>query len=477
MLLAQADRRLGLADRLARVIPDGRDPERVTHLRPDILRARILAIACGYEDADDLDRLRFDPAFKLACGRLPDTGTDLCSQPTVSRWENAPGLRDLVRLMRVMIDLYCASYAAPPAAVTLDIDDTVDVVHGHQQLSLFKAHYDERCFLPIHLYDTATSRPSLCCCVPARPPRASRSAVTCAVSSVASAGIGHILGSPFAATAMEPAPAKAGGRPEVMEWCEKNAVDFIFGLPGNAGLDRLVDETADEIRTRRALDQKPCLRGFAETKIPLHNQLPDLRVQLLDLPLQVWAADITYIPIGRGFLYLVAVIDWASRAVLTWRLSNTMDVSFCVSALEEALARFGKPTIFNTDQGSQFTSAAFTGTLTAAEIGISMDGRSRWMDNVFIERLWRSLKYEDVYLKGYADGHEAKARIAAWIAFYNLRRPHQALGNRMPMAVWRDGVADPLASPAVDMTLRLDNADALPTYPQPQQPQVLVVTS
>ena len=151
MLLARADCRLGIADRLARVIPDGRDRDRVTHLLADILRARIFAIACGYEDADDLDRLRTDPAFKLACGRLPDTGADLCSQPTVSRWENAPSLRDLVRLMGVMIDLYCASYASPPTAVTLDIDDTVDVVHGHQQLSLFNAHYDERCFLPIHV--------------------------------------------------------------------------------------------------------------------------------------------------------------------------------------------------------------------------------------------------------------------------------------------------------------------------------------
>jgi len=111
MLLAQADRRLGIADRLSRVIPDGRDQERVTHLLPDILRARIFAIACGYEDADDLDRLRTDPALKLACGRLPDTGRDLCSQPTVSRWENAPSLRDLIRLMGVMINLYCASYA------------------------------------------------------------------------------------------------------------------------------------------------------------------------------------------------------------------------------------------------------------------------------------------------------------------------------------------------------------------------------
>jgi hypothetical protein len=141
MLLSQAERRLGLADRLAAVIPDERDASRVIHRLPDILRARIFAIARGHEDGDDLDRLRSDPTFKLACGRPPDTGTDLCSQPTVSRWENAPSLRDLIRLMRVMVDLYCASYPAPPAAVTLDIDDTVDVVHGYQQLSFFNAHF------------------------------------------------------------------------------------------------------------------------------------------------------------------------------------------------------------------------------------------------------------------------------------------------------------------------------------------------
>ena len=134
----------------------------------------------------------------------------------------------------------------------------------------------------------------------------------------------------------------------------------------------------------------------------------------------------------------MAIIDWASRAVLAWRLSNTMDVSFCLSALEEALAKFGKPEIFNSDQGSQFTSAAFTGALAEAGVTISMDGRGRWMDNVFIERLWRSLKYEDVYLKGYADGREAARGIAEWIAFYNDRRPHQALADRMPMVVWRE---------------------------------------
>jgi putative transposase len=209
---------------------------------------------------------------------------------------------------------------------------------------------------------------------------------------------------------------------------------------------------------------------------PGHKVFPYLmRGLTIDRPNQVWAADITYVPIGRGFLYLVAVIDWASRAVLAWRLSNTMDTAFCVSALEEAMARFGRPEIFNTDQGSQFTSAAFTGTLAASGIRISMDGRGRWMDNVFIERLWRSLKYEDIYLKGYADGREAHAGIGLWMAFYNSRRPHQALGSRTPMAEWREGVTGALGDTAVDMTLRLDNAHALPTCPQPpQQPQALI---
>jgi putative transposase len=207
---------------------------------------------------------------------------------------------------------------------------------------------------------------------------------------------------------------------------------------------------------------------------PGHKIYPYLlRDMLIERPNQVWAADITYIPIGTGFLYLVAVIDWASRAVLAWRLSNTMDSSFCVNALEEALARFGQPEIFNTDQGSQFTGAAFTGVLAAAGIRISMDGRGRWMDNVFIERLWRSLKYEEVYLKGYADGHEARAGIGSWIRFYNGRRPHQALGHRPPMTVWRAGVTGPIGPNAVDM---MDNARALPTCPQPQ-PQKQVTLS
>ncbi len=170
MLLAAAERRLGLADRLAGLIADPRNPLLVTHSVADILRARALAIACGYEDADDLDHLRTDPAFKLACGRLPDTGRDLCSQPTMSRWAAAPGLREVIRLTDAMADTYCASCQRPPASVTRDIDDTLDVVHGHQQMSLFNAHYDERCFLPIHVYDTATARPVARLLRPGAPP-------------------------------------------------------------------------------------------------------------------------------------------------------------------------------------------------------------------------------------------------------------------------------------------------------------------
>jgi putative transposase len=221
-----------------------------------------------------------------------------------------------------------------------------------------------------------------------------------------------------------------------------------------------------------ALGPKP----RTSTLAPGHKIFPYLlRGLVIERPNQVWCADITYIPIGRGFLYLVAIMDWASRAVLAWRLSNTMDTSFCIAALQEALSRFGRPEIFNTDQGSQFTSLAFTGVLERAGIRISMDGRGRWMDNVFIERLWRSLKHEDVYLKGYADGREARAGITSWIAFYNARRPHQALAHRTPMAVWREGVVGAFGENAVDMTLRLDNARALPTCPQPQQQQQTVL--
>jgi len=152
-------------------------------------------------------------------------------------------------------------------------------------------------------------------------------------------------------------------------------------------------------------------------------------------PNQVWAADITYIPMARGFLYLVAIIDWYSRYVLSWRLSNTLDDSFCVEALEEAL-RKGRPDIFNTDQGAQFTGEAFTGLLERHGVRISMDGKGRYSDNLFIERLWRTVKYEEVYLKAYQDGRDARAGIGDYFRFYNAERPHQALGYRTPAEVF-----------------------------------------
>lgn len=152
---------------------------------------------------------------------------------------------------------------------------------------------------------------------------------------------------------------------------------------------------------------------------------------------QVWCADITYIPMARGFLYLVVIMDWVSRAVLAWRLSNTLGVEFCVEALEEALSRHGRPEIFNTDQGSQFTSSDFTGTLQHHEVTISMDGKGRYRDNIFVERLWRSLKYEEVYLNAYASVAEAKAGIGSWLGFYNEERQHQSLGYRTPRQAYQ----------------------------------------
>ena len=166
---------------------------------------------------------------------------------------------------------------------------------------------------------------------------------------------------------------------------------------------------------------------------PDHRIYPYLLRKLaITRPNQVWCTDITYLPMRRGFLYLVAIMDWATRKVLAWRVSNTMDVGFCVEALKEALARYGKPEIFNTDQGSQFTSFAFTGVLQAADIKISMDGRGRWMDNVFIERLWRSLKYECIYLNDFETGSELRAGAGRWFDYYNSHRPHSTLAGRTP---------------------------------------------
>jgi putative transposase len=166
---------------------------------------------------------------------------------------------------------------------------------------------------------------------------------------------------------------------------------------------------------------------------PDHKIYPYLlRGLTIDRPNQVWATDITYIPMARGFVYLCAVMDWFARRILAWRLSNTMEAEFCIEALEDALAKHDKPGIFNTDQGSQFSGAAFTGVLTREDIAISMDGKGAWRDNVFVERFWRSVKYEEVYLRAYDDVPEARASLGRYLDFYNRRRPHSALDRRTP---------------------------------------------
>jgi putative transposase len=164
-----------------------------------------------------------------------------------------------------------------------------------------------------------------------------------------------------------------------------------------------------------------------------------LRGLSIERPNQVWAADICYIPMAKGFMYLVAIIDWHSRRVLAWRTSNTLDSAFCVQALEEALAHYGAPEIFNTDQGAQFTSQAFTSVLKAHNVAISMDGRGRWLDNVFVERLWRSVKYEDIYLRAYETPAALRAGLTRYFEFYNCRRRHAALDRRTPDAVYFAG--------------------------------------
>ena len=188
------------------------------------------------------------------------------------------------------------------------------------------------------------------------------------------------------------------------------------------------------------------LQGMApgpatSTPHPQHKIYPYLlRGISITRPNQVWSTDITYIRLPRGFMYLVAVVDWYSRKVLAWRLSNTLESAFCVDCLEDALSQYGTPEIFNSDQGSQFTSAAFTGALEARGIRISMDGRGRALDNVFVERLWRSVKHEDIYLKGYQTVGELTIGLAAYFAFYNGERAHQALGYRAPNGVYEEGI-------------------------------------
>jgi putative transposase len=218
-----------------------------------------------------------------------------------------------------------------------------------------------------------------------------------------------------------------------------------------------------------AIYQKP----NTSRKHPGHKVYPYLlRGLTIDRPNQVWCADITYIPMAKGFVYLVAVMDWFSRRVLSWRLSITLDTAFCIEALQEAMDRHGPPEIFNTDQGVQFTSADFRGELEGRGVRVSMDGRGRYLDNIFIERLWRSLKYEEVFMKAYGSVAEARRGIGGWLRFYNDERPHQALKYRTPGEVFAGAACEHVDNASA--TLRC--APALPTCSQAQQQEEKVLT-
>lgn len=318
MLLALAERRMGIAARLAAEIIDRRDPRRVVHGLSEILRARMFAIACGYEDADDLDHLRSDPALKLACAQLPASGRDLCSQPTISRWENAPGLREVIKLMRVMVGLYCSSYDKPPASVTLDIDDTLDVVHGHQQLSMFNAHYDERCFLPIHVYDTATSRPVAVLLRPGKTP--SGQEISGHLRRLLRVIRGH-----WPRTHITIRGDSHYARHEVMDFCDANGIDYVFGLSGNDVLRRLVEPIADDVRVRRAEANAAAIRCCTETRYGAKSWHVDRRV----------AARIEATAQGLDIRYVVTSFTHGSAAWL-------YDCLYCARGQAENLIKLHK---------------------------------------------------------------------------------------------------------------------------------------
>ena len=257
LLLRGAERKLGLASRLAGCLRDKRDPDLIEHTLEEMLRLRLFAIAAGYEDADDCDTLRHDPIFKMAVGRLPESGAPLCSQPTMSRLENAPSRIELARLMAAMVDLFCESYRRPPASIVLDIDDTCDTVHGHQQLSLFNAHYAERCFLPIHIYEAQSGKPVAMILRAGKTP--SGVEVRCVLRHVIKRIRRH-----WPTTHILVRGDSHYGRVEAMTWCEQMpGVDYVLGFGSNEALKALTDDQATALAQARQRSGDDKLRRFA----------------------------------------------------------------------------------------------------------------------------------------------------------------------------------------------------------------------
>lgn len=257
LLLAEIERRLGLAERLAKCIEDPRDPAAIEHSIAEMIRYRALLIAAGYPDGNDCDALRADPVFKMAVGRLPESGRDLCSQPTMSRLENLPGPIALMRMMAAMVDLFCDSFAVVPARIVLDIDDTEDEVHGGQQLALFNAHYDSRCFLPIHIYEATTGKPVAIFLRPGKTPDGVEVARV----------MRHVIGRIRARWPRVEILVRGDshyGRIEAMTWCERNRIGYIFGLAGNKVLLRKVTDLAEDVAVRRVSGESEKVRRHGE---------------------------------------------------------------------------------------------------------------------------------------------------------------------------------------------------------------------
>jgi len=258
LLLRGIERRLGIANLLASCVTDERAPASTTHTYADMIRARLFAIACGYEDCDDLDVLRFDPAFKLACGRLAETGDDLMSQPTLSRLENMPSWRQLGRMGLKMIGLFCASFETVPQRIVLDIDDTADAVHGGQQLALFNAHYDDYCFQPIHIFEAATAKPVLSLLRPGKRPSGQEAAAI----------LKHVIDRIRRHWPRVGITVRGDGHygtPEVMDLLEDQGCGYIFGLPGNARLSKIGEPWCEDAAVRRVRRGTDKVRRFFHT--------------------------------------------------------------------------------------------------------------------------------------------------------------------------------------------------------------------
>jgi hypothetical protein len=257
LVLAEIERRLKLAERLARCLTDPRSPDRVRHTLAEMIRFRMLLIAAGYPDANDCDPLRTDPAFKMAVGRLPESGADLCSQPTMCRLENLPGPTALKRMMAAMVELFCDSFERVPDRIVLDIDDTCDPAHGGQQLALFHAYYDERCFLPIHVYEAITGKPVAVILRPGKTPDGAEVALV----------LRHVVGAIRRRWPRVDILVRGDshyGRPEAMAWCERNRVAYLFGIAGNPVLLGRVAALAEAAALERVGGEAAKVRRFGE---------------------------------------------------------------------------------------------------------------------------------------------------------------------------------------------------------------------